>query len=131
MTPIEVNALINLLVQEKEENEEVVKRYEDNLDKMKECLINYEKSLETNKGAFYNINASYHDENGEIIFCCQRVEVEKTNFNQNIEKIQQNASRELIQAELMFNIGNYEDIEIYELVLKDGKISIREYALEF
>ena len=93
--------------------------------------INYEKSLETNKGAFYNINASYHDENGEIIFCCQRVEVEKTNFNQNIEKIQQNASRELIQAELIFNIGNYEDIETYELVLKDGKISIREYALEF
>ena len=32
---------------------------------------------------------------------------------------------------MLFNIGNYEDIETYELVLKDGKISIREYALEF
>lgn len=125
------SALYYVEDEEKEENEKDVKRYEDNLDKMKECLINYEKSLETNKGAFYNINASYYDENGEIIFCCQRVEVEKTNFNQNIEKIQQNASRELIQAELIFNIGNYEDIETYELVLKDDKMSIREYALEF
>lgn len=115
--------------QEKEtEIPESLKIYEENLDKIKNCLKNYEKSLNSNKGAFYNINLCYHNEENNIVFDCQRLEVEKTDFDKNVEEIYQKTTRNNNYVELFFSFEDNENTERYELILKDGELEIKEYV---
>lgn len=107
---------------------ESFKIYKENLDKIKNCLINYEKSLNSNKGAFYNINSYYYNEENNIVFDCQKLEVEKTNFDKNVEEIYQKTTRNNNYVELFFSFEDDENVERYELTLKDGELELKEYV---
>lgn len=105
-----------------------LKIYEENLENIKNCLINYENTLDNNKGAFYNINACYNNEENNIIFYCEKIEVEKSNFEKNIQTIYQDATRNVVEGELMFYIGKKDNVQRFELTLKDGELVINPYV---
>lgn len=100
------------------------KIYQEELEKIKECIVKYERGK--NKAYFYNIEDYYDDENDNLVFIGQKVEVEKKNFKDNVEKVYAEASRKSFEPDSIFSLGGIENSESFILVEKDGEYIIEE-----
>lgn len=117
----------NYLTDDVENEYESFQIYEENIDKIKDFIVKYENSLNTNKGAFYNINSCYYGENNSLTFNCERLKIEKRNFEDNIKKVYEEASRAIMEAELIFCIGGIDEAESFMIVDKDGEFIVEKY----
>ena len=104
--------------------QEISKIYQDNLDKIIECIKENEK--DSKKGAFYNIS-SYYEYNDILYFDCQKVEVEPQNFDDNIIEIFAEATRHNLEGEIVFSLTEIDQYEYFKLLYNDDKFIVEEY----
>lgn len=117
-----------------EENEEIPedlnefatknsKIYQDNLDDLKDLIIKTEKG----NSAFYNINSFFYDENDRLTFNCQKVNLDKENFEENVKEVYATGARNRGEGEQNFSLKDIDDCEYFYIVNKNGKFEIEKY----
>ncbi len=109
--------------------EKTSRAYNENIDKIKDCIIEYEKSLNTNKGAFYNIY-SYNENEDNIEFWVERIILEKKNFEDNVEEVYRTMSQaDKTSKELnmtLYTIRDSDEIDDFKILENDdGKFEVK------